>query len=270
MNDIKDITKELEQGVKALFDGERYKEYLSFMAKFHTYSAANTVLIWIQKPDASLIAGYQTWAKKFGRNVRKGEKGIKIIAPCPHKFVKQEQDEDGNVTEKEIRYNSYKAVTVFDVSQTEGKEVPEICKTLSGDVEDFESLKNRLEEISPVPITIEEIETGANGYFHPKENRIVVKKGLPEQQTIKTMIHEISHSILHCEDGEEKDADRATKEVTAESIAYTVCTALGIDASDYSFGYLAGWSSGKELKELQNSIDVIRKTASEIIEKLTA
>ena len=269
--DIKEITEQLEQGVKDVFDSARYKAYLDFMGKFYNYSVNNSILIWMQKPEASLVAGYQTWIKKFKRQVRKGEKGITILAPCPHKFKKEVEDENGNVTEKEIQYTSFKATTVFDISQTDGEDVPTLCDELTGTVKNFSELLENLKNVSPVPVEFEEIKTGAKGYYSFAENVIRVNEGMSEIQTIKTLVHEISHAILHeKENGEEKDADRGTKEVQAESVAYTVCSMLGIDTSDYSFEYVAGWSKGKEVKELNASMEVIRRTAKDIYEGLRA
>lgn len=268
--DMKEITEKLENGVKGLFESERYAEYLSFMGRFHNYSAANCVLIWIQKPTASLVAGYKSWQAK-GRQVRKGEKGIQILAPSFHKVVKEITNPDGEKEEKEIEYKTFHTISVFDVSQTEGEEIPSIVDELTGKVNDFGKLLEKLHSVSPVPVTFEEIKGGSRGYFNFVDKRIAVQSGMSEQQTVKTLIHEIAHSILHNkETGEEKDADRNTKEVQAESVAYCVCDYLGLDTSEYSFGYIAGWSSGKEAKELIESIEVIRKTAVEIIEGLTA
>ena len=270
--DIKEITEQLEAGVKEVFESDRYKDYLDFMNKFHDYSVNNIILIMMQKPEASLVAGYKAWQTKFKRQVRKGEKGITIIAPCPHKFKKEIEDENGNVTEKEITYNSYRATTVFDISQTDGEDVPEhYVDMLTGDVENYAELLEKLKSVSPVPVEFEEIKTGANGYFHLEDKRIAINDGMSEQQTVKTLVHEISHAILHDkENGEEKDADKHTREVQAESVAYTVCNMLGLDTSDYSFGYVASWSKGKDAKELTASMEIIRKTAKGIIESLRA
>lgn len=268
--DIKEITEKLEKGVKGLFESERYTEYLSFMTKFHNYSASNCLLIWIQNPTASLVAGYKSWQSK-GRQVRKGEKGIQILAPSFHKIMKEIVNEAGEKEEKEIEYKTFHTISVFDVSQTDGEELPSIISELSGEVEGFQKLLEKLQSISPVPVGFEEIASGAKGYFNYVDKRIAIQSGMSEQQTMKTLIHEIAHSILHNkETGEEKDADRKTKEVQAESVAYCVCDYLGLDTSDYSFGYIAGWSSGKEAKELIESTEVIRKTAVEIIEGLMA
>lgn len=267
MKDIKAITEQLEQGVKEVFTSDKYIEYLQFMSKFTSYSFNNTMLIFLQKPNASLVAGYKSWQQK-GRQVRKGEKGITILAPCPHK--KEIEDENGE--KQTISWTSFRAVSVFDVSQTDGAELPTGCITmLTGEVENYTDLVKKLEEISPVPVGYENIEGGANGYFNTAEKRIAIQEGMSQQQTIKTLIHEISHAILHDRDeGEEKDADRHTREVQAESVAYTVCSMLGLDTSDYSFGYVAGWSSTKEVKELNESMEVIRKTAKDISDRLAA
>ena len=284
---IKEITDKLEAGIKDLFSSEKYMEYLQTMSKFHNYSFNNTLLIMFQKPDASAIAGYNAWKDKFHRQVKKGEKGIKIIAPAPYKKTVEVEkvdkagqpvfDGNGNpvMTTKEIQVPTFKVTSVFDVSQTEGEPLPTIATQLEGNIETYEKFFRTLKEISPVPITLEPIDSSANGFFSPVENRIVVKDSLSEMQTIKTAIHEIAHSMLHAlpekgEDGVMVDdrPDSRTKEVQAESIAYTVCQRFGIDTSDYSFGYIAGWSSGQETKELKASLEVIRETASDIIEKI--
>ena len=269
--DVEAITKQLEQGVKELFESGSYTEYLDFMARFTDYSANNCLLIYLQKPDASLVAGYRAWQSKFKRQVKKGEKGIKILAPCPHKFMKLVVDPEGNEVETEVKYMTFRAISVFDISQTEGEDVPSICRTLDGEVENYSELLEKLKGLSPVPVGFEEIKTGANGYFHFAEKRIALKTGMSEIQTLKTLVHEIAHAKLHDkENGVEKDADGRTKEVQAESVAYTVLSFLGLDASEYSFGYIAGWSAGKECKELAASMEVIRRTAGEIIEGLRA
>lgn len=268
-NKIEEITKKLEEGVKGIYEGEGYKAFLDVMSKFHTYSVNNCILIAMQKPEATQVAGFKSWQKNFKRSVKKGEKAIKILAPIPHKFTKEIENKDGEKVQKEIQYMTFKAISVFDISQTEGEELPSICKMLKGSVEGFQSLVDKLESLSPVPVAYEPISGGANGYYSHATNSIVVDAGLSEQHKVKTLIHEIAHSILHNKDnGEEKDADRSTKEVQAESVAYTVCNWLGLDTSDYSFGYVAGWSAGRELKELTESMEVIRKIAGEIIEGL--
>ena len=282
---LKEITDRLEQGITELFESERYKEYLRVMSKFHNYSFNNTLLIAMQKPDASLVAGFSSWKNNFGRNVMKGEKGIKIIAPSPF-TVKQEVEKtdpqtgksvigkDGKpvTEEKEIKVPAYKVVSVFDVSQTEGRELPDIAvNELTGDVDRFNDFFAALEQASPVPVGFEKIEGGAHGYYHLEEKRIAIDEGMSDLQTLKTAIHEIAHAKLHDIDlnapkEEQKPrVDRRTREVEAESVAYTVCQHYGLDTSDYSFGYVAGWSSGKELAELRGSLETIRSTAAEMI-----
>lgn len=261
---LKEITDRLEQGVTELFESERYKEYLRVMARFHNYSFNNTLLIAMQYPGATRLAGFQTW-KKFGRHVKKGEKGIKVIAPTPFKKVIEKDGE-----ELEVLVPRYKVVSTYDVSQTEGKPLPDIATPLMGNVDSFDDIYAALEQVSPVPITFEDISGSANGYYDPAEKRIAIREGMSEQQTIKTLIHEISHAKLHdCDLSTPKDErpkiDRLTMECQAESVAFTVCQHFGLDTSNYSFGYVAGWSSGKELKELRSSLEVIRNTAVEII-----
>ena len=285
---LKEITDRLEQGITELFDSERYKEYLRVMSKFHNYSFNNTLLIAMQKPDASLIAGFSAWKNNFGRNVMKGQKGIKILAPSPFKIKKEMEKidpqtqkaiigKDGKpvTEEKEITIPAFKVVSVFDVSQTEGREIPDIAvNMLTGDVEHYKEVFAALEKTSPVPVGFEKIEGGAHGYYHLEDKRIALDEGMSELQTLKTLIHEIAHAKLHdidlnapLEDLENRP-DRRTREVQAESIAYTVCQHYGLDTSDYSFGYVAGWSAGRELTELKSSLETIRSTAAEIINSI--
>ena len=284
---LKEITDRLEQGITELFDSERYKEYLKVMSKFHNYSFRNTVLIAMQKPDASLVAGFSAWKNNFERNVMRGEKGIKIIAPSPYK-IKQEMQKidphtqkpiigkDGKpvTEEKEITIPAYKVVSVFDVSQTEGKELPDIAvDELTGDVDRYKDFFAALEKTSPVPIAFENIEGGSHGYYHLEDKRIAINEGMSELQTLKTAIHEIAHAKLHDIDlnapkDEQPRVDRRTREVEAESVAYTVCQHYGLDTSDYSFGYVAGWSSVRELSELKSSLETIRSAAAEIINSI--
>ena len=286
---LKEITDRLEQGIAELFDSERYKEYLKVMSKFHNYSFRNTVLIAMQKPDASLVAGFSAWKNNFERNVMKGQKGIKIIAPSPYK-IKQEMQKidphtqkpiigkDGKpvTEEKEVTIPAYKVVSVFDVSQTEGKELPDIAvDELTGDVDRYKDFFAALEKTSPVPIAFENIEGGSHGYYHLEDKRIAINEGMSELQTLKTAIHEIAHAKLHDIDlnapkDEQPRVDRRTREVEAESVAYTVCQHYGLDTSDYSFGYVAGWSSGRELSELKSSLETIRSAAAEIINSIDA
>jgi antirestriction protein ArdC len=266
---VKEITESLNDNIMNLFESDRFKNYLNVMSRFHNYSVNNSMLIMMQKPDATLVAGYNKWQKEFKRNVNRGEKAITILAPSPYTVTKKEIDENGEEVEKKVKLMGYRPVKVFDVSQTDGEPLPEIVQQMNFDVEDFAVYKETLEHISPVSIAYQPTGSDANGYYSHATNSIVVSDTLGEAQTIKTMIHEIAHAILHNkENGEEMDADRYTKEVEAESVAYTVCTHFGIDASDYSFGYIAGWSAGKELKELKSSMAVIQKTATEVIQSM--
>ena len=342
---VREITDKLEQGIKELFESERFKEYLRTMSKFYHYSFSNTLLIAMQKPEATYVAGYTSWQRNFDRQVMKGEKGIKILAPAPYKAKEEREkidpstqkpvlDADGKpVTETvEVMRPAFKVVSVFDISQTDGKELPDIIvDELSGSVENYAAFFEALKQESPVPITFEDIPGGAKGYFSPIENRIAIQEGMSEIQTIKTAIHEIAHAKLHSIDRPEPEPtwkivmisdggtkrdflsgfaseaeanaaaehegwrfvdenrfewrleveedtsaaqdmrkDRHTKEVEAESVAYTVCQRYGIETSDYSFGYIAGWSSDKETKELKGSLETIRKTAAELIDSIDA
>lgn len=279
---LKEVTDKLEKGIQDLYSSEKYKEYLSVMSKFYNYSINNTILIAMQKPDATLVAGYSAWANKFERFVRKGERGIKIIAPCPRTIQKEVpkidpktqaamRDKNGNVIMKQIEVTipAYKVVTVFDVSQTDGKELPSIAvDSLNGKVEQYDDFFKALSETADVPVSFEKLHPELHGYFSSTDKAIVLAEGMSELQTLKTFIHEIAHSILHGKEGEEHNIDRSTKEVQAESIAYTVCQHYGLDTSDYSFGYVAGWSQTKGLDELKSSLSVIHKTAQTIIESV--
>ena len=342
---VREITDKLEQGIKELFESERFKEYLRTMSKFYNYSFNNTLLIAMQKPEATYVAGYTSWQRNFDRQVMKGEKGIKILAPAPYKAKEEREkidpstqktvlDADGKpVTETvEVMRPAFKVVSVFDISQTDGKELPDIIvDELSGSVENYAAFFEALKQESPAPIAFEDIPGGAKGYFSPVENRIAIQAGMSEIQTIKTAIHEIAHAKLHSIDRPEPEPtwkivmisdggtkrdflsgftseteaneaaeregwrfvdenrfewrleveedtsavqemrkDRHTKEVEAESVAYTVCQRYGIETSDYSFGYIAGWSSDKETKELKGSLETIRKTAAEMIDSIDA
>ena len=342
---VREITDKLEQGIKELFESERFKEYLRTMSKFYHYSFSNTLLIAMQKPEATYVAGYTSWQRNFDRQVMKGEKGIKILAPAPYKAKEEREkidpstqkpvlDADGKpVTETvEVMRPAFKVVSVFDISQTDGKELPDIIvDELSGSVENYAAFFEALKQESPAPIAFEDIPGGAKGYFSPVENRIAIQEGMSEIQTIKTAIHEIAHAKLHSIDRPEPEPawkivmisdggtkrdflsgfaseteaneaaeregwrfvdenrfewrleveedtsavqemrkDRHTKEVEAESVAYTVCQRYGIETSDYSFGYIAGWSSDKETKELKGSLETIRKTAAEMIDSIDA
>ena len=280
---MKEITDRLETGIQELFDSDRYKAYLTTMAKFHNYSFNNTLLIAMQ--GGQLVAGFNKWKDTFHRTVKKGEKGIKFLAPAPYK-VKQKMekldeqgkpilDKDGKplTEEKTVQIPAFKVVSVFDVSQTEGEPLPSIAvNELSGSVQDYQDFFKALEQASPVPIGFEDIEGGAHGYFHLLDNRIAIQEGMSQLQTIKTAIHEIAHAKLHAIDPTDPEQtnrpDSRTREVQAESVAYTVCQHYGLDTSEYSFGYVAGWSSGRELAELKASLEVIRSTAHELISAL--
>ena len=282
---LKEITERLEQGVKDIFTSEMYTKYLLTMSKFHNYSFNNTLLIAMQRPDATLVAGYNAWKNKFNRYVKKGEKGIQIIAPAPVKEREEREkiDKDTGLTvlnesgEPEIEVVErviprFRVTTVFDYAQTDGEPLPTLeVNELTARVKDYTLLKEAIEQVSPVPIRFGEIEGNAKGYYSHMDKEICVRADMGESQTIKTMIHEVAHAMLHDSDqmkqrGEGKD--QLTKETEAESIAFTVCSALGIDTSDYSFPYVASWASGKELKELKDSMDTIRLTAADFLEKL--
>ena len=279
---MKEITDKLETGIMDLFESDRFQAYLDTMARFHNYSFNNTILIAMQ--GGQLVAGYNKWRDEFHRNVKKGEKGIKIFAPAPYKVKKEVpkldergqpvKDKDGNtVTEqKEIQVPAFKIVSVFDVSQTEGEPLPSLgVEELAGDVERYQDFFKALEQTSPVPMAFEDIPGGSHGYYHLTEKRIAIQENMSELQTLKTAIHEIAHAKLHAIDPEapaveqQNRPDSRTREVQAESVAYTVCQHYGLDTSDYSFGYVAGWSSGKDLKELKASLETIRATAHELI-----
>lgn len=286
---MKEITDRLEQGIAELFESDRYKDYLNVMSKFHNYSFRNTVLIAMQKPDATLVMGFNAWKDKaIERHVKLGEKGIKILAPSPYK-VKKEMEridpktqrpiigKDGKpmTEEKEITIPAFKVVSVFDVSQTEGKELPDIAvDALTGDVDKYKEFFTALEKTAPVPVGFEQMESGTHGFYHLEDKRIALSEGASELQTLKTLIHEIAHATLHDIDLNAPKEERAnrpdkrTREVEAESIAYAVCQHYGLETSDYSFGYVAGWSSGKELAELKSSLETIRNTAAALIDTI--
>lgn len=277
-NETNDLLKKLDQGLTELFDSENYKNYLDTMSKFHNYSFNNTLLIALQNPGATHVASYTDWKNKFHRQVMKGEKAIRIIAPAPYKkeIVKEVKNGLTGEIEKEkseIVIPAYKAVSVFDISQTEGNELPVIgVDELKGDVGNYEELKDILKNLSPVVVLYDDISSGVKGFYDLTEKKIVIKNGLEQMQEIKTLVHEIAHALLHDKDGslvdnvtQDIEWNRRTKEVQAESVAYTVCQHLGIDTSEYSFGYIAGWSSGREKKELKNSMETIRKTVNHLI-----
>ena len=282
---MKEITKKLEQGVKELFTSDMYTEYLDTMSKFHSYSFNNTVLIAMQRPEATLVAGYQTWQKKFDRHVKKGQKGIRIIAPTPVKLREEVEKYDPDTHELLLRPDGqpeteevvsiiprFRVTTVFDVSQTDGKPLPEIAaKELLGSVENFEIFMKALEMISPVPSRYDQIDGEAKGYYDNEAKEIVIQEGMSESQTMKTAVHEVTHAMLHDRDQMEEQGEkknRLTREVEAESVAYTVCQYFGLDTSDYSFPYIASWSSDMNIKELRSSMDLIRKSAGSFIDRM--
>ena len=281
---VKEITDQLEAGVKAVFESDSYKAYLKCMSKFHNYSLNNTLLIALQRPDASLVCGYRTWEREHGRHVKRGEKGIKILAPYTYKVEVDDKTladnrsspdsrrepsvETSDNGKKVIECQGFKVVHVYDIGQTEGRELPSIgVSELTGDVNGYKKLFNALTEICPVPIYSEDIRSGAKGYYSDAERKIVVKSGMSQLQTIKTVIHEMSHEHLHSKGNLDPKypLDRRTKEVEAESVAFCVSNAYGLDTSDYSMSYIAGWSSGKETKELKASLERIRTATDEMI-----
>ena len=287
---IKEITAGIEKGIQELFESDRYRNYLTTMSRFHRYSLNNVMLIHAQKPDATLVAGFSKWKNSFGRHVKKGEKGIQILAPTPYKIKQEEQkldpdtklpllDENGEpvTEEKEVTIPMFKVVSVFDVSQTDGRPLPQISSTLTGDVAEYEVFLEALHRTSPVPISFQAMEPGMDGYFAPKKQKIFLREGMSQVQTICAAVHEIAHSKLHdyehmtelADDGATilvpGEKSRNTEEVEAESISYAVCQYFGIETADNSFGYIATWSQGKELKELRASLETINKTSSELI-----
>ncbi len=269
------IQKKLEDGVRAIFTSEKYQEYISAMSKFPRYSINNCILIASQLPEASLVCGFRKWQTEFNRTVNKGEHGIMILAPIKGKTEVVEEvfdennkavvDENGNQkTEKVTReYQTFRPVYVFDVSQTSGDPLPTLASELNETVDSFEEMKSVLISISPVPVSFETINGGANGYYSPTAGKIVIDKRLPQLQMLKTMVHEIAHATLGHGSKEDK-WDRQTKEVQAESVAYWVTQMIGLDTSDYSFGYISGWSKDKEVSELKESLDVIKQTADKL------
>ena len=278
---LKEITDKLEQGVKEVFSSEKYQQYLDMIAKFPRYSANNSLLIMMQKPDAQMCQSFTGW-KEMGRFVKKGEKGIKIIAPAPYTIQREQQkvdetgkpvfDKDGEAVMEtvDVKVNAFKVVNTFDVSQTYGEELPSYgVEELTGEVDRFSVMFDALKEICPVPMRFENIESGAKGYYSQTEKRIAIQEGMSEVQTIKTAIHEMAHQKLHAvENAKDAKQTRSSKEVEAESVAYTICQHYGIDTSDYSFSYVAGWSEGKDVPELKESLDTIRKAASEMIKAI--
>ena len=282
--DMNSILKSLETGVENIFTGDKYAQYLQTMSKFHRYSFNNTLLIAMQRPDATLVTGYRNW-QSMGRQVKKGEKGITILAPAPIKRKREQEildqnrkpllDADGKprTEEVEVVIPRFKPTTVFDISQTDGEPIETLApEELTEAVADYDLFMEAITAVSPVPIRFDEIAGEAKGYYHSGDKEIVIQKGMSESQTIKTAIHETGHARLHDRDIMEKqgiEKDRLTKEVEAESVAYCVCSAFGVDTSEYSFPYIAGWSSDRDMKELKASMDIIRKTAGEMIDELS-
>ncbi len=286
---VKELTDQLEKGVGELFESDKYKNWLNTMSKFHNYSLNNTLLIAMQMPEATYVAGYMAWQTKFQRHVLKGEKAIKILAPVPYTItaVREKADPDGNfpvhdkngdpeIEETEVKRIAFKVANVFDISQTQGKELPTLTEHLKGDVSGYETFIEALGNICPVPITFEDIQGGANGYYHLVEDRIAINEGMSEIQTVKTMIHEMAHQRLHSikendepkPESNAKEKTRSDREVEAESVAFVVCQRFGIDTSDYSFSYIGSWSSSREAPELKRSLQLIRETSCKMIDEL--
>jgi hypothetical protein len=281
---MKELTDKLEQGIKNVYESERYKTYLGVMSKFHFYSFRNSLLIMQQKPEATHVAGFNAWKTTFQRSVNKGEKGIQILAPAPYR-VRVEMEKIDRITQKPVLDNSGKPVTeeveitkpsfrpvyVFDVSQTSGEPLPQLITELTGNVAQYNAFFQSLKGVSPFPMKFEEIQSGAKGYCDPANKKIAIKAGMSELQNIKTAIHEITHADLHAGLGNlslDERKDRRTKEVEAESVAFVVCSHFCIDTSDYSFAYVASWSSDKELNVLKSSLDTIQKHAAELIDRI--
>lgn len=276
MEKVQKLTDQLETGITELFNSEQYAAYLSTMSKFHRYSFGNILLILLQCPGASQVAGYGDWKKNFGRQVKRGERGITILAPCPYRRREEVEETapDGSTatTIQLVQRVGFRTVTVFDVSQTEGKPLSELVHKLTGDVADYERMTEAICALSPYPINIEAFSGAAYGCCNFVEQRILVQPDMSQVQTIKTMIHEVSHAKLHApiEDGDGETPPqrkrRFVREMEAESVAYVVCQHFGIDTADYSFGYVAGWSHGKNLSQLKASLELIRNTAAELID----
>lgn len=260
-----DIEEMLIKGVEQVYTSENFTKYLDTLRKFHSYSAMNCLLIVMQMPDASLVAGFNDWKKKFKRSVKKGEKAIRIIAPIPCKYTVKETLKDGTEEEREVTFQRFKTVPVFDISQTDGEDLPKLCQPLTADVSGYEEIIDKLVDFAQYPVIFEHIDTGAHGYFDVKEQKIVINDEESQAQTIKTLVHEIAHSILHndafCE------IPKEIKEIQAESTAYMVCSEIGLDTSGYSFEYVARWAQ-MDMKKLRDQMDIVRKTADAIIEKL--
>ena len=280
---IKELTEKLQTGIQELYDSDKYRDYLRTMAKFTNYSFNNTILIWAQRPDASAVAGFRAWQTKFDRSVNPGAKGIMIYEPTNFKRIIKEKvldqdgnpmkDQDGNFVTREVErtFPSFKVGYVFAYEDTSGRPLPSIVSILDKDVDNYDGLMNALQVVSPAPIRFAPVPGTANGYYDLEKREICVDSSLPQLQQVKTSIHEIAHGLLHDKvTGEDPQATQREMEVSAESVAFVVCSYLGLDTSDYSFGYVGGWSAGKELKELQQKMEVIRKAANTIISGIEA
>lgn len=256
----------LIEGVKYCYTDGNFKRYLDAVSKFHDYSINNVMLIVMQRPDATYVAGFNAWRDKFNRNVRKGEKAIKILAPVPKKIKVMDVDKDGNESEQEVKIMRYRAVNVFDISQTDGDEFPEICKRLDGHVTDYDATIHKLIAYAKPTVRFDDLKGRANGMYVKELNEIVVQEGMSEAMTAKTLVHEIAHSILHSGEG---IIPRTVKEMQAETVAYLVCGALGIDTQEYSFEYVASWAKG-DINELSAQMEICRRTADQIVGALQA
>ena len=260
--EFNEVFQTIERGIRNVYDSSRYREYLKTMSHFHSYSLNNCLLIFEQKPDATLVAGYHTWRRRFGRHVKAGEKGIRILAPVR----KETETEDGE--EQEIRF---KTIPVFDISQTDGDPLPTYMNdTLYGSVSDYELFLDQLKLVSPVPVRFEQGPMNAHGYFRDDQSVIVLKEGMPQLQTVKTLVHEIAHACLHSRSAGGEKLSREQKEIEAESIAYIICSHFGLDTGEYSFGYLAGYSSTRDLPELRDSMERIRSASDSQIRQIEA
>ena len=274
MNKYKELTDRLEAGILDVFSSDRYRTYLSVMSRFHSYSFRNSLLIMLQRPEATHVAGFSAWRDKFHRSVNRGEKGIQILAPSPYrmKVEVEKPDETGKLRKEEVEIvkPAFRPAYVFDVGQTSGTPLPVLAEELSGTVSKYKLLFESIKSASPFPIEMEAISGGAKGYCDLSNRRIAVCTGMSEAQTLKTAIHEITHADLHAPPSKIslETKDRHTKEVEAESVAFVVCSHYGIDTSDYSFSYLASWSTGKELKELKASLETIQVQAGDLIDRI--
>ena len=261
-----------ESAEKALIEGVRYcytegnfKKYLDVVSRFHDYSINNCMLIAWQNPDATYVAGFSAWRDKFKRNVRKGEKAIKILAPVPKKIIVKDVNPDGTETEREVRFTRFRSVNVFDISQTDGEDLPTICKRLDGTVDDYDDVINKLIALAKPTVRFDDLKGKANGYYSRVTDEIVIQSGMSQKMTIKTLVHEIAHSILHSDAFIE--IPRSIKEMQAESVAYMVCKQIGIDTDEYTFEYVASWASG-DTKKLSEQMEIVRKTADAITAKI--